>query len=80
MDIFASMRAMDEIQDALEGIAELAKTNVLSSYVNLLKSLDDLRADDSIEDRNIINVVLPDSKKNKTDEILTKFLREMGWE
>ena len=71
---------MDEIQDALEGIAELAKTNVLSSYVNLLKSLDDLRADDSIEDRNIINVVLPDSKKNKTDEILTKFLREMGWE
>lgn len=85
MDIFASMKAMDEIQDALEGIAELAKTNVLSSYVNLLKSLDGLRVDDkpdlkSTEDRNVIKVVPPDSKKSKTDEVLAKFLREMGWE
>ena len=85
MDIFASENAQTELQAALEGIAELAKTNVLSNYVNLLKSLDGLRADDKpnykdIEDRNIIKVVPPDSKKNKTDEILAKFLREMGWE
>jgi len=85
MDIFASENAQTELQAALEGIAELAKTNVLSNYVNLLKSLDDLRTDDKpnykdTEDRNVIKVVPSDSKKNKTDEALAKFLREMGWE
>jgi uncharacterized membrane protein YheB (UPF0754 family) len=73
-DIFASMEAMNEIQGALEGIAELAKTNVLSNYVNLLKSLDGLRADDKPNRKDI------DSNKieEDIDDIFEKWLKEHG--
>ena len=74
MDIFASIEAINEIQGALEGIAELAKTNVLSNYVNLLKSLDGLRADDKPNRKNI------DFNKTEEDidDIFEKWLKEHG--
>jgi uncharacterized membrane protein YheB (UPF0754 family) len=34
------------VKETLEAIADLAKTNILTNYMNLLKSIDDLRADD----------------------------------
>ena len=79
MDIFASMEAMNEIQGALEGIAELAKTNVLSNYVNLLKSLDGLRADDKPSRKNIV-IETNDSNKAEEDidDIFEKWLKEHG--
>lgn len=37
---------IERVKETLEAVADLAKTNVLSNYMNLLKSIDDLRADD----------------------------------
>lgn len=79
MDIFASMEAMNEIQGALEGITELAKTNVLSNYVNLLKSLDGLRADDKPNRKNIvIETNNFDKAEEDIDNIFEKWLKEHG--
>ena len=74
VDIFASMEAMNEIQGALEGIAELAKTNVLSNYVNLLKSLDGLRADNKPSRKNIDFSV----NEEDIDNIFGNWLKENG--
>lgn len=79
VDVFASMEAMNEIQGALEGIAELAKTNVLSNYVNLLKSLDGLRADDKPNRKNIdIKINDLDKTEEDIDDIFEKWLKEHG--
>ena len=79
VDIFASMEAMNEIQGALEGIAELAKTNVLSNYVNLLKSLDGLRADDKPNRKNIVIEANDlDKTEEDIDDIFEKWLKEHG--
>lgn len=79
VDVFASMEAMNEIQGALEGIAELAKTNVLSNYVNLLKSLDGLRADDKPNRKNIVIETNDfDKGKEDIDDIFEKWLKEHG--
>lgn len=79
VDVFASMEAMNEIQGALEGIAELAKTNILSNYVNLLKSLDGLRADDKPSRKNIVVETNDFNKAEKDiDDIFEKWLKEHG--
>lgn len=79
VDVFASMEAMNEIQGALEGIAELAKTNVLSNYVNLLKSLDGLRADDKPSRKNIVVETNNfDKAEEDIDDIFEKWLKEHG--
>lgn len=74
MDIFASKNAQTELQAALEGIAELAKTNVLSNYIGLLKSIDELRVDDKPNRKDI------DFNKTEEDidDIFEKWLKEHG--
>ena len=74
MDIFASKNAQTELQSALEGIAKLAKTNVLSNYIGLLKSIDELRADDKPNRKDIDF----DKTEEDIDNIFEKWLKEHG--
>lgn len=79
MDIFASKNAQTELQAALEGIAELAKTNVLSNYIGLLKSIDELRVDDKPSRKNIdIKINDLDKTEEDIDDIFEKWLKEHG--
>ena len=61
------------VKETLEAFADLAKTNVLSNYLNLLKSIDDLRADDK-----------PDYKTyeprdaESIDEVISEWLKKVG--
>ena len=65
--------AFEIVKETLEAFADLAKTNVLSNYLNLLKSLDDLRADDK-----------PDYKTyeprdtESIDEVISEWLKKVG--
>ena len=62
------------VQDILEELADLVKSNAWSHYVGLLKSLDELRVDDKPSRKNI------DFNKTEEDidDIFEKWLKEHG--
>lgn len=67
------------VQDILEELADLVKSNAWSHYVGLLKSLDELRADDK-PSRKDIDFKINDSDKieEDIDDIFEKWLKEHG--
>lgn len=67
------------VQDILEEIADLVKSNVWSHYIGLLKSLDGLRADDKPNYKDfVIETNNFDKGEEDIDDIFEKWLKEHG--
>ena len=77
--LFREADTVHYVQDILEEIADLVKSNVWSHYIGLLKSLDGLRADDKpgikIIGSNNNNF---DKAEEDIDDIFEKWLKEHG--
>ena len=68
-----STSTIERVKETMEVFADLAKTNVLSNYMNLLKSLDDLRADD----KPVYKTYEPHNAES-IDAIISDWLKKSG--
>lgn len=77
--VFKEIDTVRYVQEILEEIADLVKSNVWSHYVGLLKSLNGLRADDKLSRKSIgsDNNVF-DKTEEDIDDIFEKWLKEHG--
>lgn len=85
-ELFGAANTRHYVQDILEELADLVKSNVWSHYIGLLKSFDGLRADDK-PSRKDIDIKINDSDKitndfdkyeEDIDNIFEKWLKEHG--
>lgn len=77
--VFKEADTVRYMQDILEEMADLVKSNVWPYYVGLLKSLDELRADDKPNRKNIvIGANDLDKTEEDIDDIFEKWLKEHG--
>ena len=78
-ELFGAANTVHYVQDILEEIADLVKSNVWSHYVGLLKSLDELRADDKPNHKNIVIGTNDfDKGEEDIDDIFGNWLKEHG--
>lgn len=74
-----SANAIECIKEVLETVADMTKTNILSNYLNLLKSIDDLRVSDKPNYKNIVIGTNDfDKGEEDVDSIFEKWLKEHG--
>ena len=77
--LFKEADTVSYVQEILEEIADLVKSNVWSHYIGLLKSLDGLRADDKPSRKNIVIGANDfDKTEEDIDDIFEKWLKEHG--
>ena len=77
--LFKEADTVHYVQEILEEIADLVKSNVWSHYIGLLKSLDGLRADDKPSRKNIVIGTNDfDKTEEDIDDIFEKWLKEHG--
>ena len=78
-ELFGAANTRHYVQDILKELADLVKSNVWSHYVGLLKSLDELRADDKSNYKDfVIGANDLDKAEEDIDDIFEKWLKEHG--
>jgi len=77
--LFREAGTVRYVQDILEEIADLVKSNIWSHYIGLLKSLDGLRANDKPNYKDfVIGANDLDKTEEDIDDIFEKWLKEHG--